>query len=109
MDTLLSGNDAKTWVTALSNELGCLAQGISNRVVATDTIDFIQRTEVPPEKEVTYGNFICDFRPLKSEPYRVRLTVGGDKLPYPDDAGSPAASLLLERKGLGTQLPGHSK
>jgi hypothetical protein len=62
--------------------------------VGTETIDFIMRSDVPSDKKVTYGSFICDFRPLKSEPYRVRLTVGGDKLPYDDDAGSPAASLL---------------
>jgi hypothetical protein len=48
----------------------------------------------PPDKKVIYGNFICDFRPLRTEKHRVRLTVGGDKLPYEDDAGSPAASLL---------------
>jgi hypothetical protein len=48
----------------------------------------------PPDKKVTYGNFICDLRPLKTEKHRVRLTVGGDKLLYDVDAGSPAASLL---------------
>ena len=37
---------------------------------------------------------ICDYRPLKAEPHRFRLTVGGDKLDCPYDAGSPAASLL---------------
>ena len=37
---------------------------------------------------------ICDFRPLKDDPYRVRLTVGGDKLEYDNDAGSPAASFI---------------
>ena len=37
---------------------------------------------------------VCDYRPLKDEKYRVRITVGGDKLPYHDDAGSPAADLL---------------
>ena len=37
---------------------------------------------------------MCDYRPLKDDPYRVRLTVGGDKLPYYSDVGSPAASLL---------------
>jgi hypothetical protein len=94
MDSLLAGDDSTIWTQALSNELGRLAQGIHGRVVATDTIDFIQRSEVPTGKKVTYGNCICDYRPLKSEPYRVRLTVGGDKLPYDDDAGSPAASLL---------------
>jgi hypothetical protein len=50
---------------------------------------------VPPRvHKVTCGNFICDYRPLKTEPFRVRLTVGGDKLPHDDDALSPAASLL---------------
>lgn len=37
---------------------------------------------------------VCDYRPLKDDPYRVRLTAGGDRLDYADDAGLPAASLL---------------
>jgi hypothetical protein len=94
IDTLLAGPANDVWDRALSNEFGRLAQGIDDRVVATDTIDFIHKSDVPHTKIVTYGNCICDYRPLKSEPYRVRLTVGGDKLPYDDDSGSPAASLL---------------
>ena len=31
---------------------------------------------------------------MKSEKFRVRLTVGGDRLQYPDDTASPAATLL---------------
>ena len=37
---------------------------------------------------------VCDYRPLKKETHRVRLTVGGDKLDYNFDAASPAASLI---------------
>ena len=37
---------------------------------------------------------VCDIRPLKGEKFRVRLTVGGDRLPYSDDTASPAATLL---------------
>ena len=38
---------------------------------------------------------VCDYRPNKSEPYRVSLTLGGrGKLPYPEDAASPAASMI---------------
>jgi hypothetical protein len=55
---------------------------------------FKGKSEVPQNKKVTYANFICDYRPLKTEPHRVRLTVGGDKLDCEYDAGSPAASLL---------------
>jgi hypothetical protein len=91
IDTLLSGANGPTWTKSLCNEFGRLAQGFHNTIVGTNTIAFIHRHEVPKNKNVTYGNFICDYRPLKSEAYRVRLTVGGDKLPY---AGSPAASLL---------------
>jgi hypothetical protein len=47
-----------------------------------------------PGRKVTYANAVCDYRPLKDEPYRVRLTVGGDRLPYPADAGAPAATIL---------------
>lgn len=42
----------------------------------------------------TYANFICDYRPLKDDKYHVPITVGGDKLDYIYDAGSPAASLI---------------
>ncbi len=37
---------------------------------------------------------VLDYRPLKSEPLRVRFTVGGDKLDYAYDAGSPTTDLL---------------
>ena len=63
-------------------------------MTATDTTDFITKEEVPEDKKFTYGNFICDHRPLNTEEWRVRLTVGGDKFSYNADAGSPAASLL---------------
>ena len=38
--------------------------------------------------------FLCDFRPHKEEQHRVHVIVGGDKLDYCDDAGSPVANLL---------------
>jgi hypothetical protein len=78
----------------LSNEIGRLAQGNIHGVKATDTIDFISKKEVPHDQKVTYANFDINYRPLKSEKYRVRLVVGGDKLSYDDDTGSPASSLL---------------
>ena len=49
---------------------------------------------MPSNKRVPHARFACDFRPLKEEQCRVRITVGGDKLDYCDDAGSIAANLL---------------
>ena len=57
-------------------------------------MDFIFFHEIPNNAKVTYPNFVCDYCPLKSKPWRVRLVVGGDKLTCNNDAGSPAASLL---------------
>ena len=94
MATLLTGKMAKTWEKSLANEWGRLAKGIKNRVQGTDTIDFIYKNEVPIGQKVTYGNFVCDHRPLKTEIWRTRLTVGGDLLECPYDAASPAASLI---------------
>ena len=55
---------------------------------------FIFYYEVPNNTKVSYANFVCDYRPLKSEHWRIRLAVGGDKFTYDDDAGSSAASLF---------------
>ena len=49
---------------------------------------------MPKTRDITYASFMCDHRPLKTEPWRVRIVVGGDKLSYSSDTGSPTASLL---------------
>ena len=41
-----------------------------------------------------YASFVCDYRLLKDEKYRVHITVGGNKLPYENDSRSPAADLV---------------
>ena len=43
---------------------------------------------------ITYDNPVCDYFPCKDEPYRTRLKIDGDKLPYPSESSSPAATLL---------------
>jgi hypothetical protein len=94
IDSLLQGKNKKIWQKAVSNEFGRLAQGNVHGILATDTIDFIHKAEVPTARDITYASFVCDYRPLKSEPYRCRIVVGGDKLSYDHDPASPAASLL---------------
>ena len=46
-------------------------------------------------KDVTYGSFSCDLKPNKEEVHRTRLTMGGDKINYPDDCGTPTADMIL--------------
>ena len=44
--------------------------------------------------ETLHMHNVCDHRPLKSVPWRVRIVVGGDRLSYPDDPTSPSCGLL---------------
>ena len=95
VDDLLRGsNGPKRWIPAMSNEWGRLAQGNDAGVTATDTVDFVSFCEIPKHKKVTYTNFACDYRPLKEEKWRIRCVVGGDKLEWNDDTGSPATDMV---------------
>ena len=108
LDKLLKSPMKNIWQTALSNELGRLAQGIGN-VNGNDVVDFISFDKVPHNKIVTYANMVCDIRPLKTEKYRVRLTVGGDRLQYPDDTASPATTLLETKLLINSTISQSSK
>ena len=94
IESLLRGPDSAFWKRSLSNEWGRLAQGNKYGVSSTDTIDFISKNEVPQDRKVTYATYVLDYRPLKDEPYILRITVEGNRLVYLDDAGSPAANLM---------------
>ena len=108
LDMLLANPKTEpTWAPGVENELGRLAQGFDNRVTGTNTIYFIHRHEVPSDRKISYANFVCDYRPLKSEPYRVRMTVGGDRLDYPDETASPAASLIESKMIFNSVISDH--
>ena len=81
-----------------ANEFGRLANGLKDgRVKPTNTIQFIQKEEVPFDriKDVTYGSFSCDIKPNKEKINCTRLTMGGDSINYPDDCGTPTADMIL--------------
>jgi hypothetical protein len=94
IDRLLNSINKHIWMRSLSNEWGRLAQGNKYGVIGIDTIEFISQHDVPKDKRVTYATYVVDYRPLKDEKYRVRITVGGDRLVYLEDSGSPAANLI---------------
>ena len=94
IDSLLKGPDRHVWIKSLSNDWGRLAQGNDTGTKGTDAIRLIPKSAVPHGKKVTHASMACDYRPLKDEKSRVRITVDGDKMPCYNDAGSPAADLL---------------
>ena len=58
-----------------------------------NTIEFVHLSVIPLHKHIIYGQLVVDIRPYKEEKYRVRLTVGKDKLEFTRDASLVAASL----------------
>jgi hypothetical protein len=95
---LSTGPDQDTWVRALANDLGRLAQGVGTRMpTGTNTIVFIARHAVPSGRKVTYARLVSSIRPTKEETHRVRVTVGGDKLDFPGVTTTQCASLTTTK------------
>ena len=91
----LRQHNPKRWETSFANEIGRLSQGVGTRMPSgNNNIFFIKRFQVPNDKTITYANPVCDYRPTKDDPYRVRLTLGGDRFSCSHDVGAPAANIL---------------
>ena len=58
---------------------------------------FIRKEETPADRlrDVTYLKFICTGHTEKAKPNRTHSTVGGNLIHYPDNVGTPTASMLL--------------
>ena len=70
--------------------IGRLEQGIPDLVEGTNTPFFIDKQDIPVDswKDVTYVRVVVDYRPDKSDPYRTKITIWGDRVNYPGDCGT---------------------
>ena len=66
------------------------------QVEGTDTIFFIRKDQIPPErlKDSTYAQIVCNVRPEKDKKEQARITVGENLINCPDNCGTPTANLL---------------
>ncbi len=86
-----------TWKHSYGNEIGRLAQGMPGCNFRANTIVLIKKNQVPQEraKDVTYDLITCLVRPQKiDKPNRTGLVVGGNRVHYPGDTGTPTAKVL---------------
>ena len=86
----------KLYAKSYSKELGRLSQGIPGVVNGTNTIFSIEKNDVPAErwKDAIHGRVVVNYRPEKVDPYRTRLTVGGNLVVYLGDCSTPTVYLL---------------
>jgi hypothetical protein len=95
---LIRGPDKEIWLQGCANEIGRLAQGLDNSdIKGTETIHFIPYTAIPEGRRATYVNIVVDIRPQKSEPHRVRMTVGGNLIDYPYEVSTPTADMTTAK------------
>jgi hypothetical protein len=91
---LIKGPDADKWKQANINEIGRLTDGrVGNGIVGTNTIKFIHPSALPPGRKPTYLRVVAAYRPQKEDPYRIRYTVGGDRINYPGETTTPGAEM----------------
>jgi hypothetical protein len=54
------------WSRGFGNECGRLFQGIRD-IPGTDTCFFIKLTNIPKDRNITYGKIVCDCKPHKQK------------------------------------------
>jgi hypothetical protein len=77
------------WMRSTANEI--------NRLYDTNKIRFIQQSNIPKERKVTYGSFVVDIKDHKEEKECTILTVGGDQIEYPGDKSTRTAGLTTAK------------
>ncbi len=85
------------WTHLYGNILGQLPEEMTGKNNGSNTIFFIPQTQVPREqaKDVTYSLIICLIQTEKiDEPDRTRLVMGGGRVHYPSNTGTPTADFL---------------
>jgi hypothetical protein len=91
---LLKGTDGPKWMNGTSLEIGRLAQGFLPATLSgSDTMHFIKHTDKPFDRIATYLRIVAELKPHKADPYRIRFTVGGDKIIYHGKVSTPTADL----------------
>ena len=81
----------------MCHELGRLFQGYHNEVKGTNTCRFIHPREMEPNRKATYVRVVVADRPRKTEPRRVRVTVGGDRVDYPGEVSTKTSDLVTAK------------
>jgi hypothetical protein len=93
-----------TWDRLYADELGRLCQGIESHptnkqhkcIKGTNTLWPINFRDIPQEHRGDISHtrvIICKVRPMKADPNRTQITIGGNKIAYLGDCGTKTGLL----------------
>ena len=95
---LRNGEDAAKWIDGCSKEVARLCNGrTKDNTKGTNTMFFCHPSSIPKGRKPTYLRIVSAFRPQKSDPYRIRWTVGGNLVDYPGIVYTPTADLTTAK------------
>ena len=98
LKALFKTSNGDRWKEGGYRELSRLTTGSNSRKIkGTNTMTFIKPHELPSDKKATYARIVADYRPQKEDPYRVRITVGGDKVQYSGETYTPTADITTAK------------
>jgi len=80
------------WDNSGVNEFARLFQGFGD-IEGMNVLKWIDKSEVPNDKKVTYPRYTVAWWPEKDEPFRTRITAGGDRLEYAGEVSTDSASM----------------
>ena len=102
---LLRGDDGPKWENGTSLELGRLTQGcLPFTKTGSETMFFIPHTDKPSDRIATYLRIVAALKPNKADMYRIRFTVGGDKIIYHGKVSTPTADLTTVKALLNSTI-----
>ncbi len=94
------------WGKSYTTELRLLAQGILGKSPGTNTIIFIKQDDIPIDqrRDVTYSRVCINYQPEKVDPNCTRLTVGGNRIAYSGDCGTPTVDMVTVKIHLNSTI-----
>jgi hypothetical protein len=89
---------AEVWQTAFGKDFGGMAQGDEKTgQKGTNSIFVMKHAEIKQayadKVTFTYAKIVVHFRPQKKNPYRIRITAGGNLLTYKGNVSTRTADL----------------
>lgn len=95
---LIKGPDKEKWYNACAKEFGRILNGRkSDNSKGTNTLFFKHSQELPKGCKATYLRVVANIRPQKADPYRIRFTVGGDRVTYTGNVHTPTADITTAK------------
>jgi Reverse transcriptase (RNA-dependent DNA polymerase) len=96
---LCRSSAGQVWQNGASKEIARLCKGLKKdtTLIGTNTMEFVKVTSIPRNIVPTYLRIVCAYRPEKEDPYRVRFTVGGDRIIYLGDASTKTSDLTTAK------------